>query len=59
LERLQTGVVSSNERILFQLELVGFSRVGMDPLTTLQRNIPRYQLLRQQTSNPSRFSNYD
>jgi LPS-assembly protein len=59
LERLQTGVVSSNERILFQLELVGFSRVGMDPLTTLQRNVPRYQLLRQQTSSPSRFSNYD
>lgn len=59
LERLQTGVVSTNERILFQLEFVGFSRVGIDPLSTLQRNIPRYQLLREQTSSPSRFSNYD
>lgn len=59
LERLQTGLVSTNERILFQLEFVGFSRVGIDPLSTLQRNIPRYQLLREQTSSPSRFSNYD
>jgi len=59
LERLQTGLVTTNERIMFQLEFVGFSRVGIDPLSTLQRNIPRYQLLRQQTTAPSRFSNYD
>ncbi len=60
LERLQTGLVSSNERIMFQLEFVGLSRVGIDPLTTLQRNIPRYQLLRDSTGgSPSRFSNYD
>lgn len=59
LERLQTGVVSSNQRIMFQLELVGFSRLGIDPLQTLQRNIPRYQYLREQVTSPSRFSNYD
>jgi len=60
-ERQRTGFAADNvrERIMFQLEFVGFSRVGMDPLSTLQRNIPRYQNLRQQTSSPSRFSNYD
>lgn len=58
-ERLQTGLVSSNERIMFQIEFVGFSRLGIDPLQSLQRNIPRYQFLREQTSSPSRFSNYE
>ncbi|MDP3701212.1 MAG: LPS assembly protein LptD [Hylemonella sp.] len=59
LERLQTGLVSSNQRLMFQLEFVGFSRLGIDPLQTLQRNIPRYQYLREQVTSPSRFSNYD
>lgn len=59
LERLSTGLVSTNERIMFQLEFVGFSRLGIDPLATLKNNIPRYQYLREQTSSPSRFSNYD
>ena len=64
-ERLQRGSPNlsggpeSNKRILFQLEFVGFSRLGNNPLAALQRNIPRYQLLRQQTSTPSRFSNYE
>lgn len=59
LERLQTGLVSTNQRLMFQLEFVGFSRLGIDPLRTLQRNIPRYQYLREQVTSPSRFSNYD
>lgn len=59
LERLQTGLVSTNQRIMFQLELVGFSRLGIDPLQTLKSNIPRYQYLREQVTAPSRFSNYD
>jgi LPS-assembly protein len=59
LERLQTGLATSTRRIMFQLELVGFSRVGIDPLQSLQRNIPRYQFLREQVTTPSRFSNYD
>lgn len=58
-ERLQTGLVSANERLMFQLELVGFSRLGIDPLSTLKNNIPRYQYLREQSSSPSRFRNYD
>lgn len=59
LERLQTGLVTKTQRIMFQLEFVGFSRLGIDPLKTLQRNIPRYQFLRDEVTAPSRFSNYD
>jgi LPS-assembly protein len=59
LERLSTGLVTTNERLMFQLEFVGFSRVGIDPLSTLKNNIPRYQYLREQISSPSRFSNFD
>ncbi len=58
-ERLQTGLVTSTQRIMFQLEFVGFSRLGIDPLQTLQKNIPRYQFLREQVTVPSRFSHYD
>ena len=59
LERLQTGLLATNDRIMFQLEFVGFSRVGIDPLQTLKNNIPRYQQLRTDGVTPSRFSNYD
>jgi LPS-assembly protein len=59
LERLQTSTSSANQRIMFQLEFVGFSRLGVSPLKSLKDNIPRYQYLREQTSSPSRFSNYD
>jgi LPS-assembly protein len=58
-ERLQTTTNSANKRILFQMEFVGFARVGSSPLSVLQRNVPRYQLLREKIDNaPSRFSNY-
>jgi LPS-assembly protein len=59
LERLQSGTSSSNKRILFQLEFVGLSRIGSSALQTLRDNIPRYQFLREQTTQPSRFSNYE
>ncbi len=59
-ERLTTGLVTSTQRVMFQLEFVGFSRLGIDPLTTLRNTIPRYQYLRSdQLTNPSRYSNYD
>jgi len=59
LDRLQTGTTTASNRILFQLEFVGFSRLGSNPLETLKRSIPRYQFLRETSSSPSRFSNYD
>ncbi len=59
LQQLQTGVSTPTSSILFQLEFVGFARVGSNPLKTLKDNIPRYQYLREQVTVPSRFSNYD
>ncbi len=60
LERLQTTSTSANKRILFQMEFVGFARVGSNPLAALKNNVPRYQLLREKIDiSPSRFSNYD
>jgi LPS-assembly protein len=58
-EQLQRSSNSANRRILLQLELVGFSRLGSNPLKTLRDNIPRYQFLREQTTRPSRFSSYE
>jgi LPS-assembly protein len=58
-ERLQSSTSTSNKRILFQLEFVGFTRLGSNALQTLKDNIPRYQFLREQVITPSRFSNYD
>lgn len=58
MERLQAGS-ETNKRILFQLEFVGFSRLGSNALQSLKQNIPRYQFLRERSVTPSRFSNYD
>lgn len=61
LERLQNSTSTSNTRLLFQIEFVGFSRLslGASPLETFKQHVPRYQYLRDQVSAPSRFSNYD
>lgn len=63
-QRLQTNVSSvsassATSRILFQLEFVGFARVGVSPLKSLSDNIPRYQYLRDSTVQPSRFQHYE
>ena len=51
---------SPNSRLMFQLELNDFSRVGINPLSSLKNNIPRYQNLREnQHRTPSRFGQYD
>jgi LPS-assembly protein len=58
---LATGASTgaTNTQILFQLELVGFSRLGSSPLQTLKSNVPRYQILREKIQPPSRFTTYD
>ncbi len=58
-ERLQIADGLARQRILFQLEFVGLSRVGTNALGSLRSNVPRYQPLRQPTMTPSRFGNYD
>jgi LPS-assembly protein len=46
-ERLSTGRSAATTRLLIQLELVGLSRLGSNPLKVLKENIPGYQLLRE------------
>ena len=58
-ERLQVTDGLARQRLLFQLEFVGFSRVGTNALGSLRTNVPRYQPLRQPAMTPSRFGNYD
>ena len=58
-ERLQSTVSTATTRLMFQIELVGFGRVGVSPLDSLRRNIPRYQFLRDNPTAPSRFLNYE
>jgi LPS-assembly protein len=60
--QIQTTKSSASKGIAFQLEFVGFTRlgVGTNPLRTLKDNIPSYEYLREKTStSPSRFSSYD
>ncbi len=45
-ERLSTGRSEATTRLLLQLELVGLSRLGSNPLKVLKDNIPGYRLLR-------------
>ena len=51
-ERLSTGRSEATTRLLLQLELVGLSRLGSNPLQVLKDNIPGYKLLRDQRSDP-------
>ena len=55
-ERLSTGRSEATTRLLLQLELVGLSRLGSNPLKILKDNITGYQLLRRRTARPTRLS---
>jgi len=61
LERTQTSSSTATGRVMFQLEFVGFTRLGLggNPIQSLTQNISRYQNLRDSGSTTSRFSNYD
>jgi len=52
-ERLSTGRSQATTRLLIQLELVGLSRLGSNPLKVLKDNIPGYRLLRDERSEPA------
>ena len=51
-ERLSTGRSEATTRLLLQLELVGLSRLGTNPLQVLKDNIPGYRLLREDRVTP-------
>jgi LPS-assembly protein len=59
LQRSTRGATLTNTQLMFQIEFLGFSRIGNNPLSVLRANVPRYQLLRDQVSLPSRFTNYE
>ena len=58
-ERLSTGRSEATTRLLLQLELVGLSRLGSNPLQVLKDNIPGYRLLREQRSTPAPMNAYE
>ena len=58
-EKLHSSLTSSTKRILFQIEFVGLSRLGSDPLSRLRNSIPRYRYLRDDVTPPSRFTEYE
>jgi LPS-assembly protein len=51
-ERVSTGRTEATTRLMLQLELVGLSRLGSNPLSVLKDNIPGYTLLREDSSDP-------
>ena len=58
-ERLSTGRSEATTRLLVQLELVGLSRLGSNPLQVLKDNIPGYRLLREERSPAQPMTSYD
>jgi LPS-assembly protein len=50
-ERVSTGSSQATTHFMLQLELIGLSRLGSNPLQTLKDNIPGYRLLRDE-DNP-------
>jgi len=58
-ERQSTGRSEATTRLLLQLELVGLSRLGSNPLQVLKDNIPGYRLLRDDRSAPALMNPYD
>jgi LPS-assembly protein len=51
--RQSTGASAATTRLMFQLELVGLSRLGSNPLGVLKDNVPGYMLLRDPKSDGS------
>lgn len=51
-ERVSTGQSEATKRLMIQLELVGLSRLGSNPLQVLKDNIPGYRLLRDDNAAP-------
>ena len=58
-ERVQTSADTANQRLMFQLEFVGFTRIGLSPEKTLTSNISHYQHLRDASVSGSANRTYD
>lgn len=51
-KRVSTGQTEATNRLMIQLELLGLSRLGSNPLKVLKDNIPGYRLLRDDAAAP-------
>ena len=58
-ERTSTGNSQYSSRVMLQLELVGLSKLGSNPLQVLKDNIPGYRMLRDATALPDTSSAHD
>jgi len=52
-QQVSTGQSQATTRLSLQLELVGLSRIGSNPLKVLKDNIPGYRLLRDERTTGS------
>lgn len=59
LQRTQLDKNAAVQSVMFQLEFVGFSKVGISPEKALATSIPRYQALRGTPYTPNRAGIYD
>ena len=58
-ERQSTGVSEATTRLLLQIEFVGLSRLGTNPLQVLKDNIPGYRLLRDERAPVDPLNSYE
>jgi LPS-assembly protein len=58
-ERQSTGVSEATTRLLLQIEFVGLSRLGTNPLQVLKDNIPGYRLLRDERTPVDPLNSYE
>lgn len=58
-KRQSTGPSEARTRLMVQLELVGLSKLGSNPLQVLKDNIPGYRLLREEPSSRTNTTVYD
>lgn len=58
-ESLSTGRAEATTRLMLQLELVGLSRLGSNPLQVLKDNIEGYRLLRDDRPMPPAPTSYE
>ena len=57
--RTSTGLSEATTRLAVQLELVGLSRLGTNPLQVLKDNVLGYRLLRDERAPVQPLSTYD
>ena len=59
-QQTQETPVQYSNKIMFQLELTGLTRLGSSPIPTFRDNSPHYQLLRDgSAAEHSRFEQYE